>query len=76
MPVEIFWYDLHGWTCIWLFFFKSKSNCIKKAWVTPESVHEVYKATRPKGEEKSNKISYLQPNQSIKSKMDHEVQST
>ena len=58
------------------FFLISKSNCIKKAGSTPESIHEVYKATRPKGEEKSKKIPYLQPNQSMKSKMDHEVQST
>ena len=53
----------------------SKNNCIKKAWSTPESIHEVYKATRPKGKKKQENP-YLQPNQSMKSKMDHEAQST
>ena len=61
------------------FFSISKSNCIKKAWSTHESIHEVYKATRQQGQrekKKAKKIPYLQPNQSKKSKMDHEVQST
>ena len=56
-------------------FLISKSNWIKKAWSTPESIHEAYKATRPKGKKKQ-KNPYLQPNQSMKSKVDHEAQFT
>ena len=51
----------------------SKSNCIKKTWSTADRIHGVYKATKPKGKKKQ-KNPYLQPNQSMKSKMDHEAQ--
>ena len=72
---KIFMFIFQEIHLFFFFFLISKSNCIKKAKSTPESIHEVYKATRPKGKKK-HKNPYLQPNQSMKSKMDHEAQFT